>query len=159
MHFQQIFCLFLKCVIYFTTLESVCQDFFQTFSKSFLRFSWTRNPEINLCFTHFSLFSWLKNRLNTGFLNPYSLSFSPLSRDSFIILPHFARNVNTFFEFFSFFLRFFYFLSCHLFHHHSLLSDTFWMGVQWVRDWKAFSQWVKGIQSLTESDSFNESEE
>ena len=47
------------------------------------------------------------------------------------------------------------FLSCHFFHP---LSDTFWMGVQWVRDWMAFSQWVKGIQSLTELDSFNESE-
>ena len=81
MHFLQIFHLFLKCVIYFTTLESVCQDFFQTFSKSFLRFSWTCNPEINLCFTHFLLFSWLKNRLNTGFLKPLLFKFfAALSR-------------------------------------------------------------------------------
>lgn len=107
--FNKFFHLFLKRVIYFTTLKSVCQDFFQTFLKSFLSFLWTCSPEINLCFTHFLLFAWLKNRLNTGFLNPYSLSFSPLSRDSFIMLPHFTRNVNTFFEFFSFFLRFFYF--------------------------------------------------
>lgn len=33
--FNKIFHLFLKCVIYFTTLESVCQDFFQTFFKKF----------------------------------------------------------------------------------------------------------------------------
>ena len=30
------------------------------------------------------------------------------------------------------FMRNFYFLSCHLFHHHFPFSDTFWMGVQRV---------------------------
>ena len=41
------------------------------------------------------------------------------------------------------FMRNFYFLSCHLFHHHFPFSDTFWMG-------GTMSQGLKGIQSVSE---------
>ena len=96
MHFQQIFCLFLKCVIYFTTLESVCQDFFQTFFKKF-----------------FELFVNLQSRnqsvlysLFTLFLIEKPLSFSSLSCDSSNILSYLQAIVKTFLNFF---LKFFEF--------------------------------------------------
>ena len=94
--FNKFFNLFLKCVIYFTTLESVCQDFFQTFSKSFLSFLWICNPEINLCFTHFFTLCLIEK----------PLSFSSLSCDSFNILSYLQAIVKTFLNFF---LKFFEF--------------------------------------------------
>ena len=96
--FNNFFHLFLKCVIYFTTLESVCQDFFQTFSKSFLSFLWTCNSEINLCFTHFF----------TLFLIEKPLSFSSLSCDSSNILSYLQAIVKTFLNFFSKVFRVFF---------------------------------------------------
>lgn len=89
--FNKIFHLFLKCVIYFTTLESVCQDFFQTFFKKF-----------------FELFVNLQSRnqsvlysLFTLFLIEKPLSFSSLSCDSFNILSYLQAIVKTFLNFFS----------------------------------------------------------
>lgn len=96
MHFLQIFHLFLKCVIYSTTLESVCQDFFQTFFKKF-----------------FELFVNLQSRnqpvlypLFTLFLTEKPLSFSSLSCDSSNILSYLQAVVKTFSNFF---LKFFEF--------------------------------------------------
>ena len=98
MHFQQIFHLFLKCVIYFTTLESVCQDFFQTFFKKF-----------------FELFVNLQSRnqsvlysLFTLFLTKKPLSFSSLSCDSSNILSYLQAIVKTFLNFFSKVFRVFF---------------------------------------------------
>ncbi len=98
MHFQQIFHLFLKCVIYFTTLESVCQDFFQTFFKKF-----------------FELFVNLQSRnqsvlysLFTLFLIEKPLSFSSLSCDSSNILSYLQAIVKTFLNFFSKVFRVFF---------------------------------------------------
>ena len=109
--FNNFFHLFLKCVIYFTTLESVCQDFFQTFSKSFLSFLWICNLEINLCFTHFLLFSWLKNRLNTGFFKPLLFKFfTALSRQLHYITT-LCEECQHFFWIFFVFLTIFYFHS------------------------------------------------
>lgn len=56
-------------------------ELFEKVWKKFLSFLWICNPEINLCFTHFLLFSWLKNRLNTGFFKPLLFKFfTALSR-------------------------------------------------------------------------------
>ena len=96
MHFQQIFHLFLKCVIYFTTLESVCQDFFQTFFKKF--FELFVNSQFRNQSVFYSLF--------TLFLIEKPLSFSSLSCDSFNILSYLQAIVKTFFNFF---LKFFEF--------------------------------------------------
>ena len=91
MHFLQIFHLFLKCVIYFTTLESVCQDFFQTFFKKFFELF------VNLQFRNQSvLYS-----LFTLFSTEKPLSFSLLSCDSSNILSYLQAVVKTFFKLFS----------------------------------------------------------
>ena len=107
--FNKFFACFSSALFILPHSKAFVKTFFKLFQKVFWAFCELAIQKSICAFTHFLLFAWLKNRLNTGFLNPYSLSFSPLSRDSFIILPHSARNVNTFFEFFSFFLRFFYF--------------------------------------------------
>lgn len=94
--FNKFFHLFLKRVIYFTTLKSVCQDFFQTFFKKF-----------------FELFVNLQSRnqsvlysLFTLFLIEKPLSFSSLSCDSSNILSYLQAIVKTFLNFF---LKFFEF--------------------------------------------------
>jgi len=94
--FNKIFHLFLKCVIYFTTLESVCQDFFQTFFKKFFELFvnlLSRNQSVL-----YSLF--------TLFLIEKPLSFSSLSCDSSNILSYLQAIVKTFLNFF---LKFFEF--------------------------------------------------
>ena len=96
MHFLQIFHLFLKCVIYFTTLESVCQDFFQTFFKKF--FELFVNSQFRNQSVLYSLF--------TLFLTEKPLSFSSLSCDSSNILPYLQAIDKTFLNFF---LKFFEF--------------------------------------------------
>ena len=104
--FNKFFHLFLKCVIYFTTLESVCQDFFQTFSKSFWAF-WKSLKKV------FELFVNLQSRnqsvlysLFTLFLIEKPLSFSSLSCDSSNILSYLQAIVKIFLNFF---LKFFEF--------------------------------------------------
>lgn len=94
--FNKIFCLFLKCVIYFTTLESVCQDFFQTFFKKFFELFvnlQSRNQSV-LYSLFYSLLDWK------------TLSFSSLSCDSSNILSYLQAIVKTFLNFF---LKFFEF--------------------------------------------------
>ena len=120
MHFQQIFS-FVSQVRYlfyhtrkrlsrlFSNFIKKFLSFLKKFEKSFWAFcEFAIQKSICALLTFYSFLDW-KTAWILAFSSPYSLSFSPLSRDSFIILPHFARNVNTFFEFFSFFLRFFYF--------------------------------------------------
>ena len=95
MHFLQIFHLFLKCVIYFTTLESVCQDFFQTFQKVFWAFcELAIQKSICALLTFYSFLDWK------------TLSFSSLSCDSSNILSYLQAIVKTFLNFF---LKFFEF--------------------------------------------------
>ena len=96
--FNKFFHLFLKCVIYFTTLESVCQDFFQTFFKKFFELF------VNLQFRNqsvlYSLFAL--------FLTEKPLSFSSLSCDSSNILSYLQAIVKTFLNFFSKVFRVFF---------------------------------------------------
>ena len=97
MHFQQNF-LFVSQVryLFYHTRKRLSRLFSNFFSKSFLSFLWTCNPEINLCFTHFF----------TLFLIEKPLSFSSLSCDSSNILSYLQAIVKTFLNFF---LKFFEF--------------------------------------------------
>ena len=96
--FNNFFHLFLKCVIYFTTLESVCQDFFQTFFKKF--FELFVNSQFRNQSVLYSLF--------TLFLIEKPLSFSSLSCDSSNILSYLQAIVKTFLNFFSKVFRVFF---------------------------------------------------